>query len=164
MTNLERINLWQTIFTGAAFIGAMLAALFAYRIGKKQNKINEQALNISNFVEIFFMPQQVITQNKDNPEIKSIKWDILIKNVSSYPIYLNDFTLNGVKQDIGSSAIPNNPDSWYGLPIADDAQKKGDFSLLVSFEDYLGHKYQTEGFGNFNGYSWDIKSKKRIEV
>lgn len=164
MNNLEKINLWQTIFTGATFIGAMLATWFAYKIGKKQNKINEQALNISNFVEIFLMPQQVITQNRDNSEEKIIKWNVLIKNVSSYPVYLNDFVLNGIKQDVGNSAIPNNPDSWYGLPITDDVQKKGDFSLLVSFEDYLGHKYQTEGFGKFNGYSWDIKSKKRIEV
>lgn len=143
-------------------ITTALAAYFAWRIGVRQNKINEQALKISDFVEIFLIPQQAILQDPNNQLQQIIKWNILVKNVSSYPIYLNDFTLNGIKYDVGSSAIPNNPDSWYGVSIPKDVQDKKEFSLIVSFEDYLGKKYQAEGFGIYNGISWEIKSKKRI--
>ena len=152
------------IFNGLTFLATALAAFFAWRIGVKQNKINEQALNISDFVEIFLMPQQVVLQDQNDQSKKIIKWNILIKNVSSYPIYLNDFTLNGIKQDIGSSAIPNNSDSWYAVPILEDAQTRNEFSLTVSFEDYLGKKYQAEGFGRFDGVAWQIKSKKRVKL
>jgi len=145
-------------------LATVLAVYFAWRIGVRQNQINERALSISDFVEIFLMPQQVILQDQSNESKTFIKWNILIKNVSSYPIYLNNFTLNGIKQDIGSSAIPSNSDSWYAVPILEDVQKRGNFSLVVSFEDYLGQKYQTEGYGIFDGTSWQIKSKKRIKI
>lgn len=164
MTTIEDINFWQMVFTGLTFVAAAIAAFLAYRIGSKQNEINEKSLNISNFVEIFLMPQQLILQDQDDQSKNVIKWNVLIKNVSSYPIYLNDFTLNGIKQDIGNSAIPNDSNSWYSLPITADVQSRGEFSLSVSFEDYLGKKYQTEGFGKFDGISWQIKSKKRVEL
>lgn len=152
------------VFNGLTFLATSLAAFFAWRIGVRQNKINEQALNISDFVEIFLMPQQVILQDQTDQSKKIIRWNVLIKNASSYPIYLNEFTLNGIKQDIGSSAMPNNSDSWYALPIPEDVQAKKEFFLIVFFEDYLGKKYQTEGFGIFDGISWCIKSKKRIKL
>ncbi len=164
MTTIEKINLWQTIFTGFSFAAVVVAAYLAFRIGKKQNEINAQALAITNFVEIFLMPSQTIVSNITNPDQRDIKWSILIKNVSSYPIYLNDFTLNGIKHDIGNSAIPNNSDSWYGVPLSDEVLKRGEFSILVTFEDYLGKRYQAEGFGVFDGTIWQIKSKKRVEL
>ena len=145
------------------FLATVLAAYFAWRIGVRQNQINERALSISDFVEIFLMPQQVIFREEGDESKTVIKWNILIKNVSSYPIYLNSFTLNGIKHDVGSSAIPNNSDSWYAAPIPEDLQKKG-FSIEVFFEDYLGQKYQTDGFGSFDGTWWQIKSKKRIKI
>jgi hypothetical protein len=164
MTIFEKINLWEAIFNGLSFVAATLAAYLAFRIGKKQNEINAQALAITNFVEIFLMPMQTVVTDVVDANKKEIKWNVLIKNVSSYPIYLNDFTLNGIKHDIGNSAIPNNSDSWYGIPLTEETLKRTEFSLLVSFEDYLGRKYQTEGFGVFDGMMWQIKSKKRIEI
>jgi len=163
MTNLEKISLWQVMFTGATFLAAVFAAFFAYLIGKKQNEINEKALSITNFVEIFLMPSYTEIRDKEG-KVLEIKWSVLIKNASSYPIYLNSFSLNGIKHNIGSNAIPNNPDSWYGVPIPKDVQEKKELSLLVSFEDYLGKQYQSEGFGDFDGVTWQIKSKKRIEA
>ncbi len=77
MTTLEKINLWQAIFTGVAVLVAGVATYLAYKIGKKQNKINEIALSITNFVEIFLMPQQVILENELKERI--IKWSILNK-------------------------------------------------------------------------------------
>lgn len=156
MTILETINLWQMIFIGIAAVAAIVAVFLAYRIGKKQ-------IEITNFVEVFLMPQQVTFKKIDSEETQ-LNWNILVKNVSSYPIYLNTFTLNGLKQDVGSTAIPHNPDSWFGIPIPKDVQVKGEFSLTVEFEDYLGKKYQSEGYGKFDGMSWHIRSKKRILI
>lgn len=156
MTTLEIISLWQVIFTGIAVIAAIAAAVLAYKIGKRQ-------IEIANFVEVFLMPQQITFKRVDSEETK-IKWNILVKNVSSYPIYLNSFTLNGLKQDVGSTAIPHNPDSWYVIPIVEDVQNKGEFLLMVEFEDYLRKKYQSEGSGKFDGMSWNINSKKRVLI
>lgn len=151
----------ETIFTGSTFA----AALF---IGLMQNQINKQALDISNFAEIFCIPseppQNIIIGEQGAININTIgNWKILIKNASSYPIYINDYTLNGVKHIIGSSALPNNPDSWYGVVIPANVQEQGEFSLLVTFEDYLGNKYQSENFGRFNN-GWELRSQKRIAL
>ncbi len=153
------INLWNTIFTGLAFVSASIAAFFAYKIGSKQNEINKQALDIANFVEIFVHPQQQIIKDKEGNE--QISWNVLIQNASSYPIYINDYTLNGVKHSIGSTALPNNSGQWYAIPIPNDIQAKGELSLIVSFEDYLGNKYQSESFGEFRNHYWNIRSQKR---
>ncbi len=170
MKNMGTENILQIIFTGIiAFftivtaIGAILAAVYAHQIGIKQNEISEATFKINNFVEIFLMPQQYQLENGSSTS-KITKWNILVKNVSSYPVYLNSFTLNGLKTDIGSTPIPNNPESWYGVPIPDDVQNKGEFSLIVNFEDYLGKKYESEGFGKFNGLGWNIHQNKRIEI
>ena len=144
------------IFTGVAAMAAIIAAILAYRIGKRQ-------IEITNFVEVFLMPQQITFKKIDSEETQ-IKWSVLVKNVGAYPIYLNNFTLSGLKQDIGSTAVPNNPDSWYGIPIPKDVQEKCEFSLIVEFEDYLGKKYRTEGFGKFDGMSWYVQSKKRVLI
>ena len=148
----ENINLFQMIFTGIAAIAAIVAAILAYRIGKKQ-------IEITNFVEIFLMPQAIVNEDK-----LITSWKVLVKNVSSYPVYLNSYNLNGIKEDIGSTPIPNNTDSWYGIPITKDVQENGRLSLVIKFEDYLGRKYEAEGFGKYEGNGWNIHQKKRIEV
>ena len=158
------LDLLQTIFIGFGLVISLVTLIIAYKIGLRQNEINEQALNISNFVEIFIMPQQVVVQDHQDPKNTVIKWNILIKNVSSYPIYLNNFSLNGVKRDVGNSAIPNNSDSWYAIPIPQDIQDKKEFSMSVDFEDYLGANYESEAIGQFDGITWQIKSKKRVVV
>src|SRR5258708_6095913 len=142
---MKYMELLQTIFLGLTLIAAVY-------IGQKQNEINETALKISNFSEVFLMPQRLLDENN-----KIVGWNVLIKNASAYPIYVNSYTLNGIKTDLGSSAIPNDSNSWYALVIPPDIQSKKEFSLLVSFEDYLGNKYQTEGFGKFEG-GWNIHS------
>ena len=160
----EIIDLVQIIVSILALLVASMTAYFAYRIGKRQNEINATSLSITNFVEIFLMPQQVIVQEQGDSTKQTITWKILIKNVSAYPIYLNGFILNGIKYDIGNSAIPNQPDSWYSVPITKDIQLREEFSLTVLFEDYLGRRYSAEGFGRFDGVSWLIRSKKRVEI
>lgn len=156
MTTLETINLWQMILTGIAAIATIVAAILVYKIGKRQ-------IEIINFVELFVMPQQVTFKKVDSEETQ-IVWKILVKNVSSYPVYLNSYMLNGIKEDIGSTPIPNNPDSWYGIPITKDVQDNGKLSLIIEFEDYLGKKYRAEGFGKYEGSGWNVHQNKRIEI
>lgn len=152
----ETINLWQMIFTGIAAIAAIVAAVLAYRIGKKQ-------IEITNFVELFLMPQQITFKKVDSEETQ-IAWTILVKNVSSYPVYLNSYTLSGVKEDIGNTPIPHNPNSWYTIPITKNVQDVGKLSLIIEFEDYLGKKYKSEGFGKYEGSGWNIHQTKRVEI
>lgn len=153
------LNLLQVIFTGIIALFAILAAFWASQIGVTQNSISETSLKINNFVEVFLMPQ-VITDSSG----KVVAWKILVKNVSAYPVYLNSYALNGVKTDIGSTPIPNNSDSWYGVPISQDIQGKGQFSIIIDFEDYLGNKYESEGFGSFENGGWNIHQNKRTEI
>src|SRR5689334_10561438 len=115
------ISEYALFATVLAVIVAGAAAYFAYKIGKRQNEINEESLTIANFVEVFFMPQVQYIQDEASKVIRQ-KYAILVKNASSYPIYLNDYILNGVKQHVGDSVIPNNHDSWYAILIPQDVQ------------------------------------------
>ena len=108
------------------------------------------------FVEIFLMPQSLRNNNNE-----VVGHNILIKNVSSYPIYLNSYSLNGVKIDIGATPIPNDSNSWYGIPITKEIETGGKFSITVNFEDYLGTKYISEGFGRLEGVGWNVHQTKR---
>lgn len=140
-----------------------LTLLAAFYIGYKQNKINKEALDIKNFVDTFVMPQQVLGQDEKG-EQKLIYWNLIVKNASSYPIYLNSFCLNGIEHSIGSSVIPNGSDNWYGFPIPNDVQEKGELSLKLEFEDYLNNKYTSRHFGKLENGIWQIKSEKRIKI
>lgn len=152
---METVQILQMIFTALATLAAILAAIFAWQIGSRQIQIAE----LQDFAEVFLMPQAIL-----NNQQQVVSWKILIKNASSYPIYLESYTLNGFKTDVGNSAVPNNQDSWYGVPILQKMQEQGEFSLLVNFVDYRGRHYETEGFGRFINGGWEIKSKKRVEL
>lgn len=149
------------IGTWVAAIAAIVAAILALRIGKKQNEINQRSLDIKNFVETFVMPQQVIAQDESGNK-KISHWNLLIKNASSYPIYLKSFTLNGIRQAVGSSVIPNFGENWYAVPISNTAQDGCNLSLEVEFEDYLDNRYTSKHSGIFDGMTWQIRSEKRI--
>jgi hypothetical protein len=143
------MELLQTIFNGITALATIVAIIAAFWIGYRQIQIN-------NFVEIFMTPEVVVQDNKTYSKI-------LIRNVSSYPIYLNSYVLNGVKIDIGSTPIPNNSNNWYAVVIPQDAQVKGELSLAAYFEDYLGKKYQSDGFGKFENGGWNVHQNKRVE-
>ncbi len=160
---LDQIQFWQMVATWLAVVAAVIAAFLAWRIGKKQNEINQRSLDIQNFVETFVMPQQVVVQD-ENGNKKISHWNLLIKNASSYPIYLKSFTLNGIRQAIGSSVIPNSGDNWYAIPISKTVQDSGILSLEVEFEDYLSNRYTSKQSGVFDGVGWQIRSEKRIPV
>src|SRR5258708_3890660 len=123
MKSMDLINFLQMTFTGAIMCATVTAAIAAIYIGVVQNGISNESLKINNFVEVFMMPQ-VVT----NATNEVIGWKVLIKNVSSYPIYLSSYELNGVKTDIGNTPIPNDSGSWYAVPIPPDVQSKGQFS------------------------------------
>ncbi len=160
---MNEFEFWQTVFSGLGFFIALITMFLVLYIGRTQNVIAQQALRVSDFAEVFLMPQVIISKDQAGRD-KVIGGQILIKNVSAYPVYLNAYTLNGIKHDVGNSAIPNNPDSWFGVPISQDILNAKEFSISVDFEDYQGKKYRTEGFGLFDGNGWAIKSKKRISV
>ena len=162
MSITDEILLWQTIGIFLTFGAAALAACLAWKIGKKQNEINKQALDIQNFVETFVMPQQVLGQDEQGNS-KLLYWNLLVKNASSYPIYLNRFVLNGLAHIVGNSVIPVGSDNWYAIPVPLDIQQKGDLSLELEFEDYLGTQYVSRHYGKFENMSWQIRSEKRIK-
>ena len=162
MALIEMINLWQTIFTAVGVVAAFIAAVLAYRIGKRQNEINELALKISDFSELFFMPQTLLIRDEKGIE-KIGSYNILVKNISSYPVYLNSYILNDEKTVVGVSPLPHDPDSWYTIPIPKNVQDTNKFSLEVEFETYLGEAYKTNATGKFNG-SWGVNSTKKVKL
>lgn len=162
MNLTDQILIWQTIGSFLMFFAALVAAFLAWKIGERQNEINKQALDIQNFVETFVMPQQVIGQDEQGNQ-KLLHWNLLVKNASSYPIYLNRFVLNGVAHLIGNSVIPTGGDNWYAIPVPQDVQQKSELSLEIEFEDYLGNRYLSRHYGKFENMMWQIRSEKRIE-
>lgn len=162
MNSIDKILIWQTIATFLTFFAASVAAYLAWRIGKRQNEINKQALDIQNFIETFVMPLQVIGKDEQGNQ-KLLYWNLLLKNASSYPIYLKRFVLNGVAYLIGNSVIPTGGDNWYAIPVPKDIQEKGELSLEIEFEDYLGNQYLSHHYGKFENMSWQIRSEKRMK-
>ncbi len=163
MPIVDKIQLFQTWISFVTLLVVVLATYFAYRIGTIQNSINKQALDIQNFVETFVMPQQVIIKDEKGGN-KSLYWNLLIKNASSYPIYLNKFVLNGIVHSVGNSIVPVGMENWYAIPIPSDVQQKKELTLSLEFEDYIGNKYTSEHYGIFENVSWQIRSQKRVLV
>lgn len=150
----------QTVGIYLTFVVAGITSYLAWDIGKRQNKINEQALNIQNFVETFVMPQEVYAKDEQGTPVL-LYYNLLIKNASSYPIYLKSFTLNGVSHLVGNSIIPIGGDNWYAIPIPNDVQQKKELTLDLDFEDYLGNEYISKHNGVFENLNWQIRSQKR---
>lgn len=149
----DKILIWQTIFTGLTFLATLLVGVWAWRIGRKQNQV-------SDFVEVFVMPQRLSKKNEDGKE-EVTGFNLLIKNASSYPVYINKYTLNGVNHLVGSSVVPKDSSNWYSIGVPKDVQDKGELSLEVEFEDYLGKKYTSQQYGEFRGHNWNIRGEKR---
>lgn len=156
---MDILQILQTIFTGFTVIIAIVAVILAYKVGQKQNEINIQALGLHDFAEVFLMPQQIVKEAKEGNEL--VGWKLLIKNASSYSIYINKYTLNEVETIVGGSVIPTSSDNWYGVPLPKDIKK---FNIVVEFEDHRGRKFKTKGTGELIGGGWSIKSQKREEL
>jgi hypothetical protein len=161
MNTSECIQVWQTIAGYLTFCAALLAAYFAWSIGKRQNEINERSLNVHDFIETFVMPQQVIAQNETGGSVLAY-YNLAVKNASTYPIYLTSFILNGVSHLVGNSIIPTGSDNWYAIPIPKDIQQKSELTLQLEFEDYLGNKYHSSHNGVFENLTWQIRSQKTV--
>ncbi len=149
------LGVLQIVFTAIAGISALVAAVFAYKIGTTQNGI----LALQDYAEVFLMPQNIIDSQQN-----IVGWNILIKNASAYPIYISSYVLNGVEDRVGGSVVPNNSDNWYTVPITSDIKQRGQFSIKIYYDDYKGKKYETDGFGTLNGNAWKVTTTKRISL
>ena len=156
---MDMLQILQTIFTGFTVIVAIVAVVKASEIGERQNEINIQALGLQDFAEVFLMPQEIISE-KDGVR-QHIGWTLLIKNASSYSIYINKYTFNGEEKVVGGSVIPTHSDNWFRVPIPKDIT---DFEITIEFEDHRGKRYKTEGKGELVGGGWSIISSRRVEI
>ena len=160
LQTMNTLQLLQTIFTGLTVVIAIIAVIFAYKIGQRQNEINVQVLRLQDFAEVFLMPQQVVWKDTESDKQK-FRWNLLVKNASSYPIYMNKYIFNDVEKDVGSTVIPKNSDNWYAISIPENTNK---FSIVIEYEDHRGLKYKTGGTGVFQEKSWSIHSTRRVEL
>lgn len=160
MKNMDKLALLNTIFSGFTVVVAVVAVVAAYRVGLKQNEITANALGIQDFAEVFLMPQQVLSEGP-NREKKLIGWNLLVKNASSYPVYIDKYIFNGAETVVGGSVVPTHSDSWYVVPIPNGATE---FTVSIDFADHRGNKYRTEGRGSLIGDGWSIHSVRRINL
>jgi len=138
---------WPTIFLAITAGAAVIGALSAVIIGVQQVTVAAR----KNYTEIFVRPYADGVANL-----------IIVRNASSYPIYITRYIINGIATDTGSTAVPNDTDSWYKAAVPQSAIDSEKFTLTVYFEDYSGKKYSAESSGNLVGGNWSIHSKKRI--
>jgi len=160
MKNMDILQVLNTTFTGITMVLALVAIVAAYKVGLKQNEITANALGIQDFAEVFMMPQQVIGKDTEGKE-KHLGWNLLVKNSSSYPIYIDKYIFNTRETIVGGSVVPTHSDSWYVVPIPADVKE---FTVSVDFSDHRGNKYRTEGRGSLIGVGWSIHSVRRIEL
>lgn len=162
LSSSEKMNIWQIIFAAIGIGAAIVTALLAYDIGVKQNEINELALRMNNFVELYLQPQRY--DYRDANGQSAIAWNILIQNVSTYPVYLNAYTIDDQREAIGANALPNNSDAWFTIPLMKTLEAKGTVPILIEFEDYLGMHYQVKGSAMWKNDRWSIRAEKREEI
>lgn len=164
MNLTEEFLFWQTAFAGCGVFFAALTAYLAFRIGKRQNQINEMALRIGDYAEIFLMPQHLFDSEDKNK--KPVGHNILIKNISSYPIYLISYKLNDKETIVGSCPIPpHGSDNWYAVRIPSEVNVDKKLVFEVRFETYLGSKFMTLATGDLSsdGY-WVLNPSKKVAL
>lgn len=159
----QKILIWQTVVMFLTFFAALITTYLAWRIGKRQNEINERSLSIQDFVETFVMPQQVLAKDDKGNDYLAY-YNLLVKNASSYPVYLNSFSLNGVFHSVGSSVLPTGTENWYAIPIPKNIQENGELILELNYEDYLKRKYQSNHKGVVENMTWQIRSEKSLHI
>jgi hypothetical protein len=149
MKQMDPLDLFNALINFLTFVVAIVAVIGAYKTFRLQD-----------FAEVFLMPQQIVGRNAEGKE-EHIGWNLLVKNASSYPIYINKYIFNNVEAVVGGSVIPTHSDSWYVIPIPAGVTE---FQVSVDFADHRGNKYRTEGRGVLVGNGWSIHSVRRTEI
>jgi hypothetical protein len=132
--------------------------LFAYRVAVQQTEINNKLLQINDYVELFVVPQEIKSEVGKSIGKFLAEYKLLVKNASSYPIYLQKYILNGEEKKLNNCVVPNSDNSWYGIVVP---QSIYNLTLDLYYEDYLGKKYKTEVSGKKNDRGWEIYNNRR---
>ncbi len=151
----------QTFIGFVGVLISMITVFFVIAIGKKQNEINEHALRVSDFVELFCMPQTQLLENIEGTQ-KRIEFVLLIKNAGANPIYLTRYKLDDNEVSLDKVVVPDL-DNWFSIPLPPPSQG-AKLKLDVNFDDYLGRKYMSRVRGEFRGIGWMISTSKAQRV
>ncbi len=152
---LERIQKFDPLFQLMVVVASAIGIYLAYKIGVQQNEINRRAVQIQDFVEVFVYPAQLQSDAKEAP-----RFNLNVVNVSTRPVYLNSYVLNGQREQMGGGALPNVGDHWYAVPIPSMVQASGTMDLKIEFEDYLGQHFSSHHTGVYQPSGWKIMSEK----
>jgi hypothetical protein len=148
----DDLQLWQTLGTWAAFFAAVLTALLAWRIGKRQNKLNEQFGKIQDSVELYATCGQKVDASGDpvGPPF------LHIQNVGTRHIYFDRYIFNGRTYLLNGQVRPStysNADSnfyWIELPTNGETH----VSVIVEYHDIDERKWKSEILADFVNATW----------
>lgn len=151
-------NVFKDILSTFQLLATILIGYFAYKITYQQTEINRKMLEIHDYVEIFVMPRMINNGVGEPISKKVAQYELLIKNASYYPIYLQKYNLNGEEKNIGSCVIPNGGDHWYGVIVSSEISN---LELDLYYEDYMGKRYKTKVKGSKSDNGWHIWNNKK---
>ncbi len=162
MPNPDIVQLIEMIATVVTAIAALFAAFLAWRIGIRQNEINERIGNIQDAVEIYAtlgVKQTVDPEGK----ITSVIPVLHIQNVGTRHVYFDRYTFNGHIHELGGQVRPpsyanaENNFYWIELPRNGEAHT----SVIIEYHDMDGRKWKNRINAELKNGSWAVDTFPR---
>ena len=180
-STLDVVQVWVSaaaaVATIIAAVAAVLAALWAKRIGEKQNEINTriEALqtkqtDAEHFVELSV---QAVPLNISDAALAAgaapARWGLVVRSIGTYPAYLESYTFSftaGTVNALGLAIIPPNGYTIEVNQVDIVNIASHTFVINIYFEDYSGRRYKSLHAGMLMnaGTKLIIQSNKKVEA
>ncbi|MDB4940254.1 MAG: hypothetical protein JWO40_679 [Candidatus Doudnabacteria bacterium] len=147
MNNMDVLQILNTIFTGFTVIVAIIAVILAFKIGQKQNEINNRLLSLQDYVAISFIPDsrngviKLLNTGKSNLYLWGFDWSF------------NSANNNYHYEKARLISAGTNDSSYYWIPLPKNIDKIStttNFDIKLYLEDDYGNKWVSEGGGEAN--------------
>jgi hypothetical protein len=144
-------------------IGEILAAIFAFiaiisawRIGKEQNKINEQIFKMQDNVELYILSTFITL--KDHTGVNADKQVpvLLIRNLSASVIYLEKYLFNAQEHLLYDEVLPpvSHYDGFHYVYLPQEERLIPHVTFEIFFADWQHRKWHAKGNVSFSDGQW----------
>jgi len=145
------------VFSALVSLGALIAAII---IGITQNRINKRLLEIQDYTDVYIDISERKALFNGEEKIYSI---IRIHNISTMPLTLTGYNLNGMDRKVAPYRLPpssqfNQAHYYIYLDIFNYV------SFQIFFSDAIGTKWKATGYCEFRDGKWDISHESFEKV
>ncbi len=159
LTLLGWLNLNQDLAQWMTVVILIITAYLAYRIGIKQNSINELIEKIEDSAEVF-----AYAAKGNNPNLTI--WVLLVTNVGKVQMYMKRYTVETLTpMDVNNALIPagQQQNAWYQIVLPPMAVNTI-CNISLELEDHVGRMWESSIDATFFGSGWTTNVHKIEQV